>query len=118
MVYETVSVYLDGELIASVNQQQLSTDGAGFIPLTNYATAAEGARAAQRLAAILSSGELPMALENTRLEGISPLMGEGAGMMVSVAVLAALAVAHHRPHRPLPPAGARRRRWAWPCGRF
>ena len=29
-------------------------------------------------------------------------MGEGAGMMVSVAVLAALAVAHHRPHRPLP----------------
>ena len=92
-VYETVSVYLDGELIASVNQQQLSTDGAGFIPLTNYATAAEGARAAQRLAAILSSGELPMALENTRLEGISPLMGEGAGMMVSVAVLAALAVA-------------------------
>ena len=92
-VYETVSVYLDGELIASVNQQQLSTDGAGFIPLTNYATAAEGARAAQRLAAILSSGELPMALENTRLEGISPLMGEGAGMMVSVAVLVALAVA-------------------------
>ena len=44
-------------------------------------------------------------------------MGEGAGMMVSVAVLVALAVAiigliaRYR----LP---ARRRRWAWPCGRF
>ena len=31
-VYETVSVYLDGELIASVNQQQLSTDGGASSP--------------------------------------------------------------------------------------
>ncbi len=65
----------------------------GFIPLTDYATAAEGARAAQRLAAILASGEMPLEMENTRLEKISPLMGENAGTLVSVAVLAALLLA-------------------------
>ena len=90
---ETLSVYLDGELIATVGPSQLSENGTGFIPLTNYATAAEGARAAQRLAAILASGEMPLAAETTRLETISPLLGENAGTLVSVAALAALALA-------------------------
>ena len=90
---ETLSVYLDGELIATVGPSQLSGNGTGFIPLTNYATAAEGARAAQRLAAILASGEMPLAAETTRLETISPLLGENAGTLVSVAALAALALA-------------------------
>ena len=90
---ETISVYLDGQIIATVNPEQLSSNGVGFIPLTNYATAAEGARAAQRLAAVLASGEMPLTLENTRLEEITPLMGESAGPMVAAAVLAALAVA-------------------------
>ena len=90
---ETISVYLDGQIIATVNPEQLSSNGVGFIPLTNYATAAEGARAAQRLAAILASGEMPLTLENTRLEEITPLMGESAGPMVAAAVLVALAVA-------------------------
>ena len=89
---ETLSVYLDGELIATVGPSQLSENGTGFIPLTNYATAAEGARAAQRLAAILASGEMPLAAETTRLETISPLLGENAGTLVSVAALAALAL--------------------------
>ena len=89
----TLSVYLDGEVIATVTPEQLSSGGVGFIPLTNYATAAEGARAAQRLAAILASGEMPLALENTRVERISPLMGEGAGALVAVAALAALLLA-------------------------
>ena len=90
---ETLSVYLDGELIATVGPSQLSENSTGFIPLTNYATAAEGARAAQRLAAILASGEMPLAAETTRLETISPLLGENAGTLVSVAALAALALA-------------------------
>ena len=90
---ETLSVYLDGELIATVGPSQLSENGTGFIPLTNYASAAEGARAAQRLAAILASGEMPLAAETTRLETISPLLGENAGTLVSVAALAALALA-------------------------
>ena len=90
---ETLSVYLDGELIATVAPSQLSENSTGFIPLTNYATAAEGARAAQRLAAILASGEMPLAAETTRLETISPLLGENAGTLVSVAALAALALA-------------------------
>ena len=90
---ETISVYLDGQIIATVNPEQLSSNGVGFIPLTNYATAAEGARAAQRLAAVLASGEMPLTLENTRLEEITPLMGESAGPMVAAAVLVALAVA-------------------------
>ena len=90
---ETLSVYLDGELIATVGPSQLSENGTGFIPLTNYATATEGARAAQRLAAILASGEMPLAAETTRLETISPLLGENAGTLVSVAALAALALA-------------------------
>lgn len=89
---ETLSVYLDGELIATVGPSQLSENGTGFIPLTNYASAAEGARAAQRLAAILASGEMPLAAETTRLETISPLLGENAGALVSVAALAALAL--------------------------
>lgn len=89
---ETLSVYLDGELIATVAPSQLSENSTGFIPLTNYATAAEGARAAQRLAAILASGEMPLAAETTRLETISPLLGENAGTLVSVAALAALAL--------------------------
>ncbi len=89
---ETLSVYLDGELIATVGPSQLSENSTGFIPLTNYATAAEGARAAQRLAAILASGEMPLAAETTRLETISPLLGENAGTLVSVAALAALAL--------------------------
>lgn len=89
---ETLSVYLDGELIATVGPSQLSENGTGFIPLTNYASAAEGARAAQRLAAILASGEMPLAAETTRLETISPLLGENAGTLVSVAALAALAL--------------------------
>lgn len=89
---ETLSVYLDGELIATVGPSQLSENGTGFIPLTNYATAAEGARAAQRLAAILASGEMPLAAETTRLETISPLLGENAGALVSAAALAALAL--------------------------
>ena len=87
---ETLSVYLDGELIATVGPSQLSENGTGFIPLTNYASAAEGARAAQRLAAILASGEMPLAAETARLETISPLLGENAGTLVSVAALAAL----------------------------
>ena len=90
---ETLSVYLDGELIATVGPSQLSENGTGFIPLTNYASAAEGARAAQRLAAILASDEMPLAAETTRLETISPLRGENAGTLVSVAALAALALA-------------------------
>lgn len=90
---ETLNVYLDGELIASVTPEQLSSNGVGFIPLTGYASAAEGARAAKRMAAILASGELPLELENTRLETITPLMGENAGTLVSVAALAALAAA-------------------------
>ena len=90
---ETLSVYLDGELIATVAPSQLSENSTGFIPLTNYASAAEGARAAQRLAAILASGEMPLAAETTRLETISPLLGENAGTLVSVAALAALALA-------------------------
>ena len=90
---ETLSVYLDGELIATVGPSQLSENGTGFIPLTNYASAAEGARAAQRLAAILASDEMPLAAETTRLETISPLLGENAGTLVSVAALAALALA-------------------------
>ena len=90
---ETLSVYLDGQVIASVTPEQLSSGGVGFIPLTGYATAAEGARAAQRLAAILASGEMPLEMENTRLEKISPLLGENAGTLVSVAVLAALLLA-------------------------
>ena len=90
---ETMNVYLDGELIASVTPEQLSSNGVGFIPLTGYASAAEGARAAKRMAAILASGELPLELENTRLETITPLMGENAGTLVSVAALAALAAA-------------------------
>lgn len=90
---ETLSVYLDGELIATVGPSQLSENSTGFIPLTNYATAAEGARAAQRLAAILASGEMPLAAETTRLETISPLLGENAGALVSAAALAALALA-------------------------
>ena len=90
---ETLSVYLDGELIATVGPSQLSENGTGFIPLTNYASAAEGARAAQRLAAILASGEMPLAAETTRLETISPLLGENAGALVSAAALAALALA-------------------------
>ena len=89
---ETLSVYLDGELIATVGPSQLSENGTGFIPLTNYASAAEGARAAQRLAAILASGEMPLDMENTRLETISPLLGENAGALVSAAALAALAL--------------------------
>ena len=89
---ETLSVYLDGELIATVGPSQLSENGTGFIPLTNYASAAEGARAAQRLAAILASGEMPLAAETTRLETISPLLGENAGALVSAAALAALAL--------------------------
>ena len=89
---ETLSVYLDGELIATVAPSQLSENSTGFIPLTNYASAAEGARAAQRLAAILASGEMPLAAETTRLETISPLLGENAGTLVSVAALAALAL--------------------------
>ena len=89
---ETLSVYLDGELIATVAPSQLSENSTGFIPLTNYATAAEGARAAQRLAAILASGEMPLAAETTRLETISPLLGENAGALVSAAALAALAL--------------------------
>lgn len=89
---ETLSVYLDGELIATVGPSQLSENSTGFIPLTNYATAAEGARAAQRLAAILASGEMPLAAETTRLETISPLLGENAGALVSAAALAALAL--------------------------
>ena len=89
---ETLSVYLDGELIATVAPSQLSENSTGFIPLTNYATAADGARAAQRLAAILASGEMPLAAETTRLETISPLLGENAGTLVSVAALAALAL--------------------------
>ena len=89
---ETLSVYLDGELIATVAPSQLSENSTGFIPLTNYATAADGARAAQRLAAILASGEMPLAAENTRLETISPLLGENAGALVSAAALAALAL--------------------------
>ena len=36
---------------------------------------------------------MPLTLENTRLEEITPLMGESAGPMVAAAVLAALAVA-------------------------
>ena len=79
---ETLNVYLDGELIASVTPEQLSSNGVGFIPLTGYASAAEGARAAKRMAAILASGELPLELENTRLETITPLMGENAGTLV------------------------------------
>ena len=90
---ETLSVYLDGQVIATVTPEQLSSGGVGFIPLTGYATAAEGARAAQRLAAILASGEMPLEMENTRLEKISPLLGENAGTLVSVAVLAALLLA-------------------------
>ena len=90
---ETLNVYLDGELIASVTPEQLSSNGVGFIPLNGYASAAEGARAAKRMAAILASGELPLELENTRLETITPLMGENAGTLVSVAALAALAAA-------------------------
>ena len=90
---ETLSVYLDGQIIATVTPEQLSSGGVGFIPLTGYATAAEGARAAQRLAAILASGEMPLEMENTRLEKISPLLGENAGTLVSVAVLAALLLA-------------------------
>ena len=90
---ETLNVYLDGELIASATPEQLSSNGVGFIPLTGYASAAEGARAAKRMAAILASGELPLELENTRLETITPLMGENAGTLVSVAALAALAAA-------------------------
>lgn len=89
---ETLSVYLDGELIATVGPSQLSENSTGFIPLTNYATAAEGARAAQRLAAILASGEMPLAAETTRLETISPLLGENAGALVSAAALVALAL--------------------------
>ncbi len=89
---ETLSVYLDGELIATVGPSQLSENGTGFIPLTNYASAAEGARAAQRLAAILASGEMPLTAETTRLETISPLLGENAGALVSAAALAALAL--------------------------
>ena len=89
---ETLSVYLDGELIATVGPSQLSENGTGFIPLTNYASAAEGARAAQRLAAILASGEMPLAAETTRLETISPLLGENAGALMSAAALAALAL--------------------------
>ena len=89
---ETLSVYLDGELIATVAPSHLSENSTGFIPLTNYASAAEGARAAQRLAAILASGEMPLAAETTRLETISPLLGENAGTLVSVAALAALAL--------------------------
>lgn len=90
---QTLSVYLDDELIFSSTLEQMISGNTGFIALTNYADYAAGTRAAQRLAAILSSGELPLEMETVRVENISPLMGENAGTLVTVALCAALALA-------------------------
>ncbi|HIQ83340.1 MAG TPA: hypothetical protein IAA52_09610 [Candidatus Pullichristensenella stercorigallinarum] len=90
---QTLSVYLDDELIFSSTLEQMISGNTGFIALTNYADYAAGTRAAQRLAAILASGELPLEMETVRVENISPLMGENAGTLVAVALCAALALA-------------------------
>lgn len=90
---QTLSVYLDDELIFSSTLEQMISGNAGFIAMTSYADYAAGTHAAQRLAAILASGELPLEMETVRVESVSPLMGENAGSLVAAALCAALVLA-------------------------
>ena len=114
---ETLSVYLDGQVIATVTPEQLSSGGVGFIPLTGYATAAEGARAAQRLAAILASGELPLEMENTRLERSLRCWARTPERWCPSPCWRRCCWPSSA-SSPATACRARRRRWAWRSGRF
>ncbi len=89
----TAYVYLDGAQVSTAGMDLVLEGGAGLIPVTDYATYAEAEEAAQRLAAVMDAGELPEGVTLASTQSVSPLLGENAALMTTIALCAALAAA-------------------------
>ena len=89
----TAYVYLDGAQVSTAGMDLVLEGGAGLIPVTDYATYAEAEEAAQRLAAVMDAGELPEGVTLASTQSVSPLLGENAALMATIALCAALAAA-------------------------
>lgn len=90
---QTISVYVDGAFLSSATVDAAVVGGVGYIPMYNYATYAQAVEASRLYAAVLDSGELPLALTDAGAGEVSPQAGANAARLVAAALCAALAVA-------------------------
>lgn len=94
-VGESISIYLDGELISSPTVQQAITDGTAYIDFSGYSTYEERLEAAQALELQILSGALPLEIEEVETRAISATLGVEAidGAVIAGAVGLVLVIA-------------------------